>query len=344
MDPEHFDRDDLLADARFLQWVEGGDEALDQYWDAWMQRHPERRALVLETRRMLQSLRFPEHRLPESRVEARLQQIHRQIRQEGTAPRLRAAERMQPRRKRWMALAAACVALLVSVIGYLYQTSPALFTPEPLAYTTAYGETRTVTLPDGSTVVLNAHSSLTCASGWEATDDRDVWVKGEVFFSVRHTATDQKFIVHADSLQIEVLGTQFNVNNRRGGGEVVLTEGKVKVSDVRQTRQVEMHPGDLVAYAGGPQTLAQRKVDPEQYTAWRRQQLVFAATPLLDVAQTIEDTYGLRVVFADSALAARRFTGTIPTSDLDGLLVSLAETFDLTLERDATQVVYRLHE
>jgi ferric-dicitrate binding protein FerR (iron transport regulator) len=71
-------------------------------------------------------------------------------------------------------------------------------------------------LPDNSTVILNANSSLRYQENWEAELLREVWVDGEAFFSVVHTHNHQRFRVNVtDDLKVEVLGTEFNVKDRR---------------------------------------------------------------------------------------------------------------------------------
>ena len=95
-------------------------------------------------------------------------------------------------------------------------------------YVTRYGETQTILLPDSSTVLLNANSRLTLSTDW--TDTREVWLEGEAFFRVRKikritspaSAEHVKFIVRTDRLNVEVLGTEFNVRQRSEKTAVLL--------------------------------------------------------------------------------------------------------------------------
>jgi ferric-dicitrate binding protein FerR (iron transport regulator) len=119
------------------------------------------------------------------------------------------------------------------------------------AHTTHYGETARIKLPDGSMVVLNAHSTLTY-NDWSEGQTREVWLNGEAFFEVqkKHDATGRvKFVVHTGDLNVEVLGTRFNVSNRGLRTQIVLEEGKVRLRYEQETEKViDMQPGELVEY------------------------------------------------------------------------------------------------
>ncbi len=115
-------------------------------------------------------------------------------------------------------------------------------------FLTGTDETRTLVLPDASVVTLNEHSELYYASHWDHQSPREVWLTGEAYFSVKHTPSDQKFIVHSGPVAIEVLGTEFNVHNRGRHPEITLTSGSVQLTtpqkDSRQ--RIMMKPGEQV--------------------------------------------------------------------------------------------------
>lgn len=211
--------------------------------------------------------------------------------------------------------------------------------------TAPYGQTRTVNLADGSTVTLNAHSTLRSVRRfWGQAPAREVWLDGEGYFSISRTPDRQKFVVHTANLNIEVLGTKFNVNTRRGQTEVVLNEGKVQLT-APQTPQTKrpllMKPGDYVALAEGDTSFRKVSVVPDNYTAWQQSKLVFNETPLSQVAQRIEDFYGIRVVLANRELARRELTGTLPNNDLNVVLKTLSVSYNVAVERQRDRIVLR---
>ena len=99
-----------------------------------------------------------------------------------------------------------------------------------------------------------------------------------------------------------------------------------------------MQPGDLAALSAGDTAFVRKRVHPDSYAAWRRNQLVFVSTPLAEVAQLLEDNYGLKVVFTDAALANEKFTATIRGRNPNVLLNVLAESFGLTVTRRGKHV------
>ena len=123
--------------------------------------------------------------------------------------------------------AAAAVALLCLSVwtAYLYMQPAAIQTVSTLA------ETRTVRLPDGSSVMLNHYSSLSYPEKFKS-DKREVELNGEAYFEI---SKDKKhpFIVQTETMDIQVLGTHFNVDAYQNNPDVktTLLSGSVAVSE-----------------------------------------------------------------------------------------------------------------
>src|SRR5690625_3679105 len=128
-----------------------------------------------------------------------------------------------------------------SVAGVLLIGLLVFFLKETLIYKTYhadYGDTRTVHLADGSVVNLNANSTLRVSRWMKWRSVREVWVTGEAYFSVKSTSDQRYFLVHTPQLNVEVLGTKFNIKDRYKSAKVVLQEGKV---DRKSTRLNSSH-------------------------------------------------------------------------------------------------------
>ena len=234
--------------------------------------------------------------------------------------------------------AAAVVSVLVAAAALWFWIGPGALTE----HTTRYGEISKVTLPDGSTVTLNANSSLRYAEPWNPQQPREVWLDGEAYFSVIHTKNDQRFHVHlTDDFRVEVLGTEFNVKDRHHRAQVVLHSGRVRltINDPDQPQNVSMQPGELVEYSEVDQVLTQQPVDPTPYAAWRQGQMVFERTPLREIADALEDHYGVRVVIADDDLASTQLTGAFPVRNLDMILELLPTIADVKVIRDDREII-----
>ena len=231
---------------------------------------------------------------------------------------------------------AAAILLLVAVSSVLYFNLPivgehAQLDTSSAVIETKYGERRTIVLPDESTVVLNGNSKLKYSKNWSG-QIREVWIDGEGFFAVQHTKSHQKFVVHTrEGLSVEVLGTKFNVKSREHGSEVLLTEGKVKLNVDNTESPVYLNPGELATVKENQ--LSKRVVEGIQYTSWVRSKLVFDKTPLNELAQILQDTYGLKVSFQNEDLKQRQLSGEISSASADDILFAIAETFNIKVSK-----------
>ncbi len=236
--------------------------------------------------------------------------------------------------------------LIVAAVGYLYLRE------DTVRYQTEYGQLQVIMLPDSSRVTLNGNSTLSYRADWSNPTDqtgavREIWLEGEAFFEVTEIvlAAQQKakFVVHTTQLDVEVVGTAFNVTNRRRATQVVLNSGKVKlhVPVEEQDSIITMQPGDLVAFSEAARALEQRVVQPEQYSSWKDRQLVFIDTPLRDIIALLEDTYGFRVVLEDPSIAEKKFNGTVSTEQISLLLKALSSTFNLTIQQEDDLITIR---
>ncbi|MEZ0540118.1 FecR family protein [Fibrella arboris] len=333
---------DLVLDESFRRWVLQPDEATMSFWHTFMLRHPERQTLVDEAASLLLHLRVSYDDLTDASYE-RIWSILEQAHTDQSIPviELTRSPSVWHRLGGWK-VAATLIGLLGTLVtGWYIRESRHQHNEH-----TAFGETRTLTLPDGSTVQLNGNSTLTYRDDWAAGQPREVWLEGEGFFTVTKKAEAGqrvKFITHTPGLDVQVLGTQFNVHSRRGQTDVTLVEGKVQLIRPGEPNAhvLEMRPGQVAIARPGIEQVALQEIAPERQTAWTQKQFIFEKTPLRAVAQQLSDSYGLTIVFGDEALADRQFTGNLSSQDVETLLTTLAATFDLTIERDSNIIYLR---
>ncbi|HEX8529915.1 MAG TPA: FecR domain-containing protein, partial [Cytophagales bacterium] len=179
-DYSEFELEDFLLDDAFVQWARTPTPDGDAFWENWRRNHPERRWVLEEARGLVRGLGVSADPLPESsfrRMQAHLDGVYATLEE----PRQRPLQRVDRRPSRWLGWAAAAVALVLLAAGAWYRIErPA----GEAQYATGYGQTRTVTLPDGSRVLLNANSQLRTPARWPAGARREVWLEGEAFFQV----------------------------------------------------------------------------------------------------------------------------------------------------------------
>jgi ferric-dicitrate binding protein FerR (iron transport regulator) len=228
---------------------------------------------------------------------------------------------------------AAAFLVATAAITYMYVSR------QDTVIQTAFGESRSLFLPDSTKVTLNANSVLRYSAADFNGKNREVWLDGEAFFAVVRKKDNQNFRVHTGELQVEVLGTRFNVNARRGTSRVVLEEGKVKldIPDGDKSSQLIMLPGEFVEVSGETRKIAKKKVEVSNYSSWRLNKLMFISASLEEIAQLLEDNYGYEVEFKNASLKNLRFTGSAAVDNPRELIEKLNKVFDLNIQQEGTK-------
>ena len=233
--------------------------------------------------------------------------------------------------------AAAAAVLALAFIGY--QWFPR-HNAEWVTIHSGYGQISKYTLPDSSSVTLNANATLRYDSLMQSGGAREVWLQGEAFFDVKPASG--VFTVHAgDALKVAVLGTQFNVHNNDSTIQVVLNSGRVKVSAAGNDPLV-LAPGQMITYHSQDQMLDHQAADTTALTGWKDNVLTFREASLPQIASFIQKHFGVEVVFAQPKLDTLLFTGTAPANDLELFLSILERSLDIKIDKpNNRQIVIR---
>ncbi len=331
----HYGIADFVLDDFFQSWVLRPDPASDAFWTDFLAEHPHQRHAVAEARKLVQAVRVDWREVSPKQSEQSYLKFEAKL-DALTAPPSRY---LLPS---WTRTAAAVALLVVSLAAgwYFYREGGRT------VYRTRYGEIRTLTLPDQSIVTLNANSTLTLPANWDHTQQREVWLDGEAYFKVtkKPGGAQARFLVHTPALDVEVLGTQFNVRSRARQAQVVLREGKVKVNLTQsaEARSVLLKPGESVKVSPALHQPVKEQVNPARFEAWRSHKLMLDNTPVSEVARVLEETHGVRVTFEDPAVAEVVLNGTsLPTDDLDKLINTLQSTLSVRIVREEDRIVFQ---
>jgi len=196
-------------------------------------------------------------------------------------------------------------------------------------FITQVGETRTVTLADGSQVQLNTNSELRVAFSREARRTR--LLRGEAYFDVaRQTA--RPFTVEAGQANIRVLGTEFNVERNPGSTRVSVTGGVVAVSETASApglrpETVKLTRNQKISVSSGGLGEVGR-TSAEEALDWTRGVLVFEQTPLAEALEEL-NRYLKVPAEADPSVRERLLSGTFELSDPDSTLKAIATALNL---------------
>lgn len=299
----------------------------------------ERNKQVAEEARKLRSLiNFREEPLLETVQDELWKKIKKTIgkedamysRKDGTMP---SAPRSN--RERWLRYAAALAGFLLVSAAALY-----LYYSLPVRHYTEYGEVKTIVLPDNSVVKLNANSSLRYTRNWLSYKPRRVWLNGEAFFTVEHTSNEQAFLVYTDDVVVRVTGTRFNVNSRHIDTKVVLNSGSVELhlnaaagekGAEEGAADLVMKPGELISWSAQTTKLNTRKVDPEYYSSWTDNILLFKETPIAEVCRSLEDHFGFDIELEGDSILNETFTGSIPMDNVDIFFETLSASLNIRI-------------
>jgi transmembrane sensor len=175
--------------------------------------------------------------------------------------------------------------------------------------TTPRGGEYQLLLPDGSKVWLNAASSLRFPASF-AGGERKVELTGEAYFEVAKNASQPFKVEIAGKSEIEVLGTQFNVNAYSDEATVntTLLEGRVKVKVPATQESQTINPGEQANVQGNGQIAIRKVADAEQAVAWRNGAFHFSNAELTDVFRQLSRWYDVDIKF-EGEVPQRKFSG-----------------------------------
>ena len=192
-------------------------------------------------------------------------------------------------------------------------------------------------LPDSSVVFLKKNASLSYRSSYLFDFNRKVVLHGEAFFNIRKKNNHEKFTVSTNSLKIQVLGTQFNVQSTNHKSQIVLKEGKVRLFNFKKEQaEIIMSPGDYVSYNDVENSITKNIVNPYLYTIWKEDKINFQNFNLKEVSSIIKQIFGKEVKIKNKTLINKRLNGSAPIDDLNILLKALSEILgeDLIIQND----------
>lgn len=235
---------------------------------------------------------------------------------------LQKIEELRRQRSRGKLAAGAVLGLALCLMtGWLWLERPHLLQDWQSDYATARGEQRSLTLADGSTVLLDADSAV--AVHLTATERRVELIRGAAFFSV--VPGQVPFIVAARNGEAHVLGTRFDVVAENREVSVTLDSGSVEVALRDGAGSLVLKPGESVAYGAGGLGSA-HAVDLSEATAWRQGRYIFTNARLADVLERIGRYRGGRILVTNGVLAERRVSGNIALRDGNAALAAVQST------------------
>jgi len=309
---------ELIENPSFIAWVRSDFEINNDEWSHFIDKYPEQHELINRAIRQVRSLagesyQYESKDLLFSKIEKRIA---------GNSMHHRPESKVFNIFKK-IAIAASFTA----VVGML------VFFAGNKSFTTNVGEQLVVTLPDGSSALLNTSSSISYNSlfwNWK----RSVSMDGEVYFNVKK---GKKFNVITDQGRVGVLGTSFNVNVFSDEFQVQCFTGKVAVFGKYTEKKVVLTPPQGVRLLKNQEITLEDIRPGQDVPGWKNGREYFEDVPLVKVTATIQKYFKEKIVL-DPDINALRLRGSIPVHDLDSALQNITWPLGLKYVKEGENV------
>jgi len=233
-----FDISDFVMDEDFIRWVNEKKKTDNDFWDNWLNQHPDKYMAVAEARRILESIGTEQRVISEVEKQHEIERLMHTIRGHIQEPEQKARV-VAISKKWWYAAATLLFAIASTAIYFLVNQDEgsqkfayAAITPSKRLIENINTSDKAITLklPDESSVELAANSRIAYANNFGSTGTRDVYLSGEAFFKVMKNPA-RPFRVFANEIVTKVLGTSFIVRSFEKDTviQVTVRTGKVSV-------------------------------------------------------------------------------------------------------------------
>lgn len=328
---QEFSLEDFILDPFFKEWVLQSSPESDEFWMKWKDANPSRIEILEEAKNAVLALEQSQFSLRDdefkgiwNNVKSNTDQIPKPFE--------------TPKKKRLFWPYSAAIAVLAFFLIGVYW----LRLPKEIVYVTGFGETQKIILPDSSTVILNASSTLTFNDNWEEKAAREIWIEGEAFFDIKHMQDHQPFKVwSSNGIAIEVLGTEFNVYNRSDETEVVLNSGVISLSFPVEEKEgkILMKPGEMVQFKNSK--FQKKEVNTSLYTSWKDDVLFLNETSFKEIIKMAKTNYGIQIEIQNKDVLEITASGSMPLSDASNFMKQISMIFNIEIVKEENKYLIK---
>lgn len=230
--------------------------------------------------------------------------------------------------------AVASILLLLALGGMTYFFLERGNDPSMYIVSSGIQNMQSVSLPDGTMVQLGPGSKLTYPSEFYGKN-REVRLDGQAFFDV-YKNLRKPFIVHTSDIDIQALGTAFEVFSYEieSRVEAILLNGKIKVnmngSKNNEKTEWILEPNQKILYDRQNDSASIQNLDADKYTAWRKQRILsFENEKLSMIIPRLEQWYGRKIMCQQDLADKYRFTFKVRDESLDRILFMIGASSPL---------------
>lgn len=296
-DPIQFAQDDW-----FIRWVKSEQQDTKVFWEQWLANNPDKAKDVAEAQKLVLAIRTETSTPDTSQIKNLWDRIEANTSIEEKAP-------AKMTRLRVIQLVSTAVAACIAFLLIFYWLGPSGTTVK-----TSNAQFATESLPDGSSVQLNAGSRIAFnAKNWDK--HREVELNGEAFFEVEKGA---QFTVITPQGTVSVLGTSFNVLARNNDFEVTCFTGKVRVKQEKGPERI-LIKGQHIRSLNGADLSVVTDTDLDKKAGWRQHAFYYVDYPLSKVFSEIERQFDVKIK-AKPAISSIEGNFIFETNNLDSAL------------------------
>ncbi|WP_025761215.1 FecR family protein [Dyadobacter tibetensis] len=336
---------EFLVDDHFLQWIEGGNQALNQQWEDWVSLHPESAEEIAQARLILKAIRFKKHSVSAEEIQLEWSKLQSGIQLSESRPREDA--RSPHWRQIWWKVAAVFLLVGLIIIGRQYQyPGMSADASDEHRVIAGPGKRLLLVLPDGSRVKLNSGSQVSYAKSF-SDSQRTVTLEGEAFFEVRRD-TLRPFVIHTGKLSTEVLGTSFAIRAYKGQPdiEVAVVEGKVRVNANRNDKKeigAVLQKDEMATFDLKSEKIDISAFDPSEQILWKDGIIHFKKADFPSIIKKLERCYGVRFQLGRNVHIDKqwRYTGRFANKSLEYILqvISYPDRFQYKVNDDFVEIM-----
>lgn len=202
------------------------------------------------------------------------------------------------------------------------------------------GQRSKIILPDNSVVWLNADSKIQYAEDFLKQEKRLLKLTGEAYFDVSHNPK-KPFTIQIDEINVNVLGTRFNVRAypEYSNIQTTLLQGRVSLLNKSNNQVSYLEPGDMGVYQKeGKSILVRRQVDVDKMIAWKEGKLIFDNDPFTYIAAELERWYDIDIKIDEDLKGKYRYTMTITDESIQEVCNLIQETTPVDVRITEDQV------
>jgi transmembrane sensor len=228
------------------------------------------------------------------------------------------------------------IPLLLAGIWLFSTKYPIPGSREQIVYNTVeipLGMRSSMILPDGTSVSLNAGSSLKYPVVFHG-EDRRVELTGEAYFDVKKDK-HRPFIVSTSDIAVQVLGTSFNCSAYPEAERIItaLVEGEIEISGkANRQHKLSVKPGEVAVFSKSGRTIEKNKVSLDKYIAWTSGKLIFRDDPMTTVLEKLGRWYNVEFRVEDEEILRYEYSATFSGESLDQILKMLALSAPISCE------------